>query len=326
MSGKTCHILLLLLLLTGGWRPLCAAQPGRSGVVLVLSSANPEYRLAVGAFRAALRESGQPVALDERTLPAGRTEDAAQDSFWNSVRAANPALVLSVGTPAARAALRRLQDTPLAFTMVLGDPFREAPAGARPPVFGLSLSLGFREQLEAIRESLPLVRRVGFLATSGSGAAPDSLRRLSDELGLRLVEARLGGKEEVLGALKGMLEGIDLLWLPPDPLTYSQDVSLNLLEFCYLHRVPVFAFSRQLALAGAPLSLGSDYAAVGAQTAEMTLQFLFPESKSQTSAGVQTVRSVLLYVNQPVAESLGLHIPRRVLSRSVILGAGTDNR
>ncbi len=324
MSARICCILLLLL--AAGARLSAAPPPGRSGVVLVLSSDSREYRLAADGFSTALRESGRPVAVEESILPAGKAEAAAQDSFWSAVRAANPALVLSVGTPAARAALQRLQDIPQAFTMVLGDPSREAPAGASPPVFGLCLSLGFREQLEAIRESLPLVRRVGYLVTSGAGAAPDSLRRLCDELGLRLVEARLGGKQELLGTLKGLLEGIDLLWLPPDPLLYSQDVSLNLLEFCYLHRVPVFAFSRQMALAGAPLSLGSDYADVGAQSAGMALRCLFPEPGSRPSTGVQSARSVVLYVNQPVAESLGLHIPRRVLSRSVILGAGTDNR
>lgn len=326
MSAKTCHLLLLLLLAAGA--RLSAAQPPvRSGVVLVLSSASREYRLAADGFRTALRESSRPVTVEERILPSGKADVSVQDSFWNAVRAADPALVLSVGTPATRAALRRLQDTPQAFTMVLGDPSRDLPSsGTRSPVFGLSLSLNFREQLEAIRGSLPLVRRVGYLVTSGASSAPDSLRRLCDELGLRLVEARLGGKQELLGTLKGMLDGIDLLWLPPDPLLYSQDVSLNLLEFCYLHRVPVFAFSRQMALAGAPLSLGSDYAAVGAQSAGMALHHLFPEPDSRPATGVQSARSVLLYVNQPVAESLGLHIPRRVLSRSVILGAGTDNR
>ena len=293
-------------------------QPGLSfcgdnayRVALVRSSSNAEYLETCESFRLALDDSDPQTVVDNYLLP-GRGENG---DFWSRVRASGPDLIVTVGTPATYSALRDSSGIPLVYCMVLDDPAVAVPAGRT--VFGLTLRVPFAVQLESIRAALPTVRRVGYLRTAGNPDEVRELIELGDRLGIRLLPALVEDKKDVPGVLREVVDRIDLLWIPPDKNIYRQDVLNFVLQESFSKRVPVFAVSRQLAVAGAPLAVGCDYREIGRSTARLALDYL---ARGEIPEGGGGCSPVVLFINKPVAAGLGLHIPGNIINTATMVG------
>ena len=288
-------------------------------LVVVISSSRYEYEQASRAFLNTVAENAENIVTEKRLFLPG---PGGEGAFWASIGESTPALIITVGTPSTESALKYVKDTPLVCTMVLGGfnsfvPF-PYPADSIPEFSGVTLSIPFQKQLELLRDALPTVRRVGLLFTNASSKDQHSAGEIARKLGLRLIEARIDSDRDVPRALRSILSDIEVLWIPPDIQIYRRDALNFILEECYRKNVPVMAYSKQLAVAGAALAMDIDYQDIGRQTADLVLGKL---SRKQLALNrIETPRTVLLYINEKVALGLGLHIPRKVSSSSFIVG------
>ncbi len=296
-----------------------ASAAENTQLVVVISSSRFEYEQASRTFLNTIADEVENIITEKRLfLP----EAGGEGLFWAGVGESNPALIVTVGTPASESALKHIRDIPLICTMILGgvDSFISSPSttDSVPAFSGVTLSIPFQKQLEILREALPTVRRVGLLFADASTADRHSARNIAQKLGLRLIEAKVDSDREVSKALRDILSNIDILWIPPDVHIYRRDALRFILEECYRKSVPVMAFSKQLAVAGAALAIGIDYQDIGRQTAELVVEKL--SRKELIPNRIEAPRTVKLYINEKVALGLGLHIPRKVFNSSVIIG------
>lgn len=311
---KTFRALLVLTLgmLLFPQRP--AGQQARDlRVVLVKSdSLWKEYVQTSRVIASALRAGGQSLRIEEAFL---ETEPERASLFWNSISADRPDLIVSVGTPATRAAIRHAGGIPLVFTLVLDNPRSTVDNSARQNIAGVTLMIPPGEQLDAVRRAIPGARRVGLLYSRVNAALYRPAVAEAESLGLRLIVREVNGEAEVPQSLRSLLTEVDVLWMPPDNVIYDNRTLRFILLECFQNSVPIVAASREVAEAGTPLSLGVDYEDIGLQTAELALRRLRGQASRQTP--VESPRRVVLYLNDYVASSLGLELPPTVRENAV---------
>ena len=143
-----------------------------------------------------------------------------------------------------------------------------------------------------------------------------SAQLIAEDLGLQLVTHEISSERDIPNRLMEILPEIDIFWMPPDAMIYSDSNILSLiLRECYRNSVPIIAVSKHLAIAGTPLALGIDFQDIGRQTADLLIKTLSAGHESQSV--VETPRKVDMYINRRVVSGLGLEIPNRVLEKAI---------
>ena len=174
---------------------------------------------AYAGIRAGLKEAGlvdgRDFTIDYRNAQG---DIATLNSIYDELNGNDSDLVLSLTTTALQSGLRKIDQKPLLFALVL-DPIA-AGAGKsdtdhRPNVTGVYLDFPYAEVVRTIREVLPRARRVGTLFTPGE---------------VNSVVAR----QRFEAALKK--EGLELISLPVNAATEVSDAALNLCQ----SRIDVF--------------------------------------------------------------------------------------
>jgi len=315
---------LLLTLLLCVWSGADGESPavltGQGRVLVLVSPGRAEYELAARGFLDRITGLRLDLSTEKRYLP----EDLEQEkAFWKSLEQDRPRLIVTFGSPASLSAMRSGDGIPLVCSMLLDLPAQSSSGAPGREMAALLLRPTLTSQLGMIREALPAVRHVGMLYSPGSFPDGDPENAASG-LGLRVIKAPVSSDRQVPEALRSIIEQIDILWLPPDSRVYNRDALRFILEECHRRSMPVVAFTRRLAEAGAALSLDFDYEDLGAQTADLALSRLAVGAPAGKIA--ETPRRLKLYINEAVAFGLGLHIEPHVLGEATLVGRERGRR
>jgi putative ABC transport system substrate-binding protein len=285
-------------------------SPQQPVVLVVKSEFRAEYEQATDALTALLRANS--FAIREATLNVGSDE-----AFWEDIYRNPPDIVVTVGTTATRSAMVYPRQVPIVFTMVL-DHFADvlsSPPLRNSRITGVTLSIPDEEQFRFIRETMPFARRVGWLYSANSSTIR-SVQNLAEEFDMQLVPYEISSERDIPNGLREILPSIDVFWMPPDAIIYSDSNILRLvLRECFVNNVPIFAVSKHLAVAGTAFALGIDYEDIGKQTADLVIKTL--SNRYTGTNTIETPRRVELYMNRRVVSGLGLAIPTRVIDSAI---------
>ena len=287
-------------------------------VVLVKSTPRTEYERKASeqtsrSISSSLEKSDSALALEEIYFDH---DPRGEKQFWNQVIEKKPQLLITVGSSATRSAIYNVKNIPIIFTMVLKKITGVSSNSNSTDVWGVTLAIPVAQQLEIMQEALPAIRRVGLIYSSNSADMYRSAGEVASRKGLRLVASEIASEREIPEALRRITREVDVFWMPPDAVIYEPNNSRFILLECYQNSVPIMAVSKRLAIAGTPLALGFDYEDIGRQTAELALKRLSSRGSSSKSV-IQHPRKVLLYINEWVASSLRLNIPRKVIGKAI---------
>ena len=281
-------------------------------VVLVKSALRPEYEQTSRVIVSLLEESASDLSIEEILF---NKNSGQENDFWNMVIEKRPGLIITMGTPATRSAIKVVKNIPIIFTVVLDNISDLSPNPQSSDLGGVCLAIPVRTQLEMMRKALSDIRRVGFIYSSSSAHMYQNAKNIASERGLRLVASEITGEREIPEALRRIIPEVDVLWMPPDAVIYERSILHFILLECYKNSVPIMAVSKLLAIAGTPLALGIDYQDIGRQTAELALRRLSGRPFSKLT--VEHPEKVLLYINEGVATSLDLNIPQTILDQAI---------
>ncbi|MGQ9688726.1 MAG: ABC transporter substrate-binding protein [Desulfobaccales bacterium] len=233
-------------------------------------------------------------------------------------------LLITVGTVTTMVALEVTEESclPVVYSAV-GAPQAtgvEWQAKAPARVTGTSSEVPAAQQLEMFRLACPGVKNVGLLYCTATpvavatGAASEEAAR---DLGFKVIKATVTDERPELldQALTQLLNrGVQGLFLPPDPVLASpknlQIVCTRMLEA----RVPVMVPFGSEVVYGALLSYHADLGEAGRQTGRQAARILSGASPAQVPPKISKDRR--LTVNLNVAQSLGIHLSRHLLSRT----------
>jgi putative ABC transport system substrate-binding protein len=271
-----------------------------------------EYKEAIDGFNEILTQKNLPSQLKIVELES-KTENI-NAGIIEKIQAEQPALILTVGTVSSKYVAQHIKDLPIVFSMVLAP----GEAGLTTEnIVGASLDLPAKIQLENLEAVIPHLKRVGVIYHPPEN---QELMRQAEtaagELGLLL-------KTYPVKAVKEIPElvdlNIDVLWIIPDSIVCQPVILKRILLSSLRERIPVMGFSRSFANSGALLAVSCDYKDIGRQAGELAARILQGENYSRLKTSVP--RTTKLYLNQLVANRMGINIPKKILENAAeVLG------
>ncbi|HFI0157582.1 TPA: ABC transporter substrate binding protein [Streptococcus suis] len=217
-------------------------------------------------------------------------------------------LVLAIATPAAQSLATVSTETPILFTAVT-DPISadlveslEKPGGL---FTGTSDQAPIDKQVELLGQAVPDAKTVGILYTTSernSEVQVEQAEKLLKEAGYKVVLKGITSSNEVQDATTSLMKDVDAVFVPTDN-TVAATMSM-IGELSAEHKVPVIGGSTDMVDQGGLLTYGTNYEALGRQTAKMAIKII--EGEKVTEVPVEYPEAVNLHVNEEMAQKLGI--------------------
>lgn len=281
-------------------------------IALVLGDTGGAYAEYAAAFQQSIEGSGWRVRW------VGSQEN---------LEAAPPAdLLVTVGTEASRAALRRPGNTPLIATLLPRPTYERALTEAlgRPRAQSTAIFLDqpISRLLSLVRHLLPGRQRVGLLAGPETRTILPEARQAAAAAGLNLEVEGIEPDMSPVPAANHLLPRSEVLLALPDSTVYRRDHVRGILLASYRFQQPVIGFSQAMASSGAVAALYSTPTQAARQTVDL-IRTLRPGDI--TLPPPQGPAFFVVSINQNVARALGLKLPDESTIRRQI-GADKDAR
>ena len=274
-------------------------------------------------FLEGLKEEG----LEEGKNLTVKVNNAASDmgtaaQIAQSFAADDMDLICAIATPAAQAAYNAAMDKgiPVVYTAVTNPEEAQLadsdgnPVGA---VTGTSDQLPVEAQLKMIRELLPEAKTIGILYTTSEANSVYSIsqyEKLAGDYGFTLETAGVTSTSEVSLAAADLLDKVDCLTNLTDNTVVSALPSI--LDAANKKNIPVFGSEIEQVKIGCLAAEGLDYINLGKETGKMAAKILKGEAGAE-EMNYELLTDSSLYINQAVADNLGITIPDSMTERAV---------
>ena len=120
--------------------------------------------------------------------------------------------------------------------------------------------------------------------------------------------------KEITAALESLQDGIDGLWILPEPATLTEAALQQMLLFSYRRKIPVLGLTVRHAELGALFALSAASSEDIGRQAASALAIL--SGTKATEIPYTTPRQVSLTVNLKTAGKLGIEVPKTILERA----------
>ncbi|HEM3197788.1 TPA: ABC transporter substrate-binding protein [Streptococcus suis 13730] len=225
-------------------------------------------------------------------------------------------IVLAIATPSAQSLATVSTETPIVFTAVT-DPLSadlvesiEKPGGL---LTGTSDQATIDKQVELLGQAVPDAKTVGILYTTSernSEVQVEQAKELLEKAGYKVVVKGITSSNEVQDATTSLMKDVDALFIPTDNTVASTMTMIG--ELSVEHKVPVIGGSTDMVDEGGLLTYGTNYEALGRQTAKMAIKIIEGANVSETA--VEYPETVSLHVNEEMAQKLGIDTSKLAVS------------
>lgn len=312
----------------------CGAETSASGSEN--SSGGENYTIGISQFaehgsldncREGFLEGLKEEGLEEGKNLTVKVNNAASDmgtaaQIAQSFAADDMDLICAIATPAAQAAYNAAMDKgiPVVYTAVTNPEEAQLadsdgnPVGA---VTGTSDQLPVEAQLKMIRELLPEAKTIGILYTTSEANSVYSIsqyEKLAGDYGFTLETAGVTSTSEVSLAAADLLDKVDCLTNLTDNTVVSALPSI--LDAANKKNIPVFGSEIEQVKIGCLAAEGLDYINLGKETGKMAAKILKGEASAE-EMNYELLTDSSLYINQAVADNLGITIPDSMTERAV---------
>ena len=308
-----------------GWMDALRAQANPRLAPMVIGWLNVNSREAslagLAAFNQGMAELGWKLGaryrLEERYAD-GRLDRLP--ALAQELAARNPAVIVTMPSPAAKAAAEAAPTTPI--VLANGDPltFGLVTSLARPGgmITGLSNVTADLNQkvVELLVESQPLLKRVGLLADSSSPRLrpfTTSARRAAEHFRVEAIVADAARPEDIEPAferlVKAKVQGLVIL-----SSTWSAAHLPNIMSLPLAQRWPVVGNLPAIPRLGGLFSYGPDRVALYRRAAFYVDRIL--KGAKPGDLPIEQPTTFEMVLNMKTAKTLGIKIPRSIFSRA----------
>jgi putative tryptophan/tyrosine transport system substrate-binding protein len=232
-----------------------------------------------------------------------------------------PDVIVTFGTPAARAVLEATKTTPVVFASV-GDPIATGLVTnlARPEANGTGVSLLSSElgvkRLDLLRQLVPRARRVAYLtalANPSNAVQAKSVQAAAQTLGIKLDTYDAKNARDIESALRAIpWKSTDGVLIGSDPIFQADAAKIS--KAVRVAKVPAVFPWPDYHEHGILMSYGPDLRIVAGRAAYYVDKILHGSKPSDLP--VEQVTEVRLIINRRVARELGIKIPQELLFRA----------
>lgn len=238
-------------------------------------------------------------------------------------------MICAIATPSAQSAYNAAMkaDIPVIYTAVTDPVAAElADKDGKPvgEVTGTSDKLPVEEQLKMIREMLPDAKKIGIMYTTSEANSVSAIKEyksLVKKYDFELVEKGITTTADVSLAADDLLSKVDCITNLTDNTVVASLPTI--LDKANEKKIPVFGSEIEQVKIGCLAAEGIDYIALGKQTGKMAAKVLKGEAKA-SEQNFETITEPGFYVNNKVAEDLGITVPED-LANSAVESFGDGN-
>jgi putative tryptophan/tyrosine transport system substrate-binding protein len=277
---------------------------------------HPILDSSIAGIRAGLAEAGYSGDRIRITEVNANGEMDKLSAFAREIVASKPAIIVPVSTPVAQAVLK---EAPAQQQVVFSTVTNPADIGMdRKPAnaTGVSDLVNYAANLDLIRQLFPHARRIGMIYNAGernSQFGVDAVKRLAPERGFELRLATVSKSDEVVNALRGLLESVDVIYVGSDNTVVSAIEGLT--KTAYDRKVPVVASDVGSVTGGALAAVSVDYRALGRKVGEIVAGLLKSGANAGSVAPVGFLGDALI-LNESAAARLGIQFPDSLRQRA----------
>lgn len=282
---------------------------------------------ALDGFKAGLGGLGWPEGGRVTYHYRGPLTGPALDSEAERLAALRPDLLLTLSTPAAKAAFKVAKEAgiPLIFAPA-SDPIAIGLADnlGRPGRNATGVTFGIQEpvRLQWLKSMLPDLRAVMVPYNPDDPSPLASLQKIgpvADDLGIRLDHAHVRNGAELDAALEAMASDVGAVFVPVDAYVASQVPRIMLATL--RRNIPLSTPQRRGVVDGGFMSYGLDMLALGAQGARLAAQVLGGVPAGDLPVETAEFR---LTINMDTAGRLGISLPDQILRQADLIRASRD--
>jgi putative ABC transport system substrate-binding protein len=295
-------LLLCLALLTSTSAHPAHGADGAS-VLFVSSHSTTPYQQFIDAATRSF-ETGSAPTIASRTLAADQLSSQYRGDGSDA-----PDVIVALGTQAAEALRDWRPRVPVVYALIPRPTYNILHRSGQLICPAKRCTAVFIDQpmpriFEVLAAAFDDRRRLGILFGPSSIEQKQTLVQLAANRGFSLHSAVVGTDEDMVPALDEVLGNSDVLLAVPDPVVYNQRTTKNILLTTYRYKVPVMAYSRAYAEAGAALSVYSTPQQIARQTTGIIKRYI--ANRNRGLPAPQYPRHYKIRINQHVAESLNL--------------------
>ncbi len=229
-------------------------------------------------------------------------------------------VLVTHATPNVVAAKQATSVIPIVFAAV-GDPVGTGlvESLSRPGgnVTGLSLQSTdlAGKRLQLMREFIPNLGRIAFLAGSGS---PNTVKEVAEfqtaaqTLGLEVTRYDIAHADDISAVVQGLKGRADAIYVETAPLMYTNRLRINTLAVDV--RLPTFSGSREFAEASGLMSYGPNFSDLFRRAGDFVDKIL--RGTKPADLPVEQPTKFDLVINLTMAKAFGLTIPPMLLARA----------
>ena len=171
------------------------------------------------------------------------------------------------------------------------------------------------KQLAIVTEILPNAKRVGIMYDVGESNSTYQIgliKEAAKNLGLEIVDKGVSDSADIPLVAKSLVAEVDALFNITDNTMVA--ATSTLVGIANDAKIPVFASEDGQMDLGLLAAESLSYYALGEKAGEMIKSILVDETKVETMP-VAVVENTNLYVNEEVAEMLGIELPKTITDR-----------
>lgn len=231
-------------------------------------------------------------------------------------------LICAIATPSAMSAYNAAMsaDIPVVYTAVsdpVGAGLAKEDGSNAGNITGSCDLLPVDEQLKMIRKMLPDAKKIGILYTTSEANSVSTIKeykKVSDKYGFEIVDTGINTLADVDMAAADLVGKVDCICNLTDN-TVVQALQ-TVIEKANSKKIPVFGSEIEQVKIGCLAAEGIDYISLGKQTGKMAAQVLKGEKKA-SELNFETITTPGFYVNNKVAENLGITVPTDLSDNAV---------
>ena len=231
-------------------------------------------------------------------------------------------LICAIATPAAQAAYNAAMETeiPVVYSAITNPVAAELATDDKMPVgnvTGTSDILPVEAQLKMIREILPDAKTIGILYTTSEANSVYTIEQyesLAANYGFTIEKKGINTSADISLAAEDLLGKVDCLTNLTDNTVVSSLATI--LDMANEKNIPVFGSEIEQVKIGCLAAEGIEYVNLGVQTGKMAAKILKGEAKA-SEMEFESLTDNSLYVNEKVAENLGITVPDTMKERAV---------
>ncbi|MBD3257317.1 hypothetical protein GF377_02700 [candidate division GN15 bacterium] len=289
-----------------------AVSASAETVVVVSSDSLTSTRRTISGARSAIRAERDDVEFVYVQL---QTASGSIQEQLEEIAAADPDLILTVGSAATRVAREGFPDKPIVFSSVMYPVISGFVESIEQPgnnMTGASLDIPVDIQFRYFRQIVPDLDEVGVLYTSNTAPLIPEATGVAAEMGITLHALEVASHKDLPRALDSLCTFVDGLWSVADQNLFDPQSTKYILLNSLRHGVPFMGFSRYVVESGALFALDFDYKAIGRQAGSQATAILDGAEPGTMPVTVPDI--IWFHYNEKTAVHIDINIPNDLVA------------